>query len=85
MNLLTKIFLSRGLAKGPEIVGKVIRNGMTALGGYIVAHPVVVDGVAQPLFSAADWTTVTSAALIIGGAAWSIARTFLSAKVLPSV
>lgn len=81
MNLLTKFFLARGVAKGPEIVAKLVRNGMTALGGFMLAHPVIVDGVSQPVFSVENWNTVTSAALILGGAAWSIARTFLAPKL----
>ena len=81
MNLIAQFFIARGMSKGPEIVAIAVRHGMTALGGFILAHPVIVDGVSQPVFSAENWNTVTAAALIIGGAAWSIARTFLAPKL----
>ncbi len=74
MNFLVNFLISRGVAKGPEIVSKLVRHGMTSVGGYLVAHS---------LASPDDVNTLTAGALVLGGIIWSVARTFLGSKVAP--
>ena len=72
MNVITKFLLARGLSKGSELISKLIRHGMGALGGYLTAHA---------LASPDQVSTLEGGALVAGAIVWSMARTFLASKL----
>lgn len=71
--LLVNVLLKRGAGALEETIGKLIRHGMTAAGGYLAVNGVIDDpSVVQ---------TITGSLITLGGLALSLVRIKLQ-KVL---
>lgn len=67
---LINLLLSRGISAGAEFLGKLIRHGLTTLGGALAVYGLEVSG--------EEMTTLMGAASVVAGLVMSAVRIFAS-------